>query len=448
MDMYFIVRRTERLKVSYAEVLRKAFSLKQVRAALANSGQRNRIFKPLNTFIIWLGQTIAPDQACRNALANARSAGILPKKSSVHTGGYCQARDRLQEEALHKIGIGLAEALVKAEKTEEYWHGRRVIVSDGSSVSLPDTKANQLVYPQPKTQAVGCGFPLIYIETLMSLGSGALMDFETGSGNGNELSLWRKMWHLLKPGDVLLGDGKYSSYADIVLLRKQGIDTVARLGKRKTDFRKGKIIGPKDHLVNWLKPQELPAWLKGESLPETMTVRELRFRVDVSGFRSETITIVTTLLDAELYPKEDIAELFFCRWQIELRFRDIKTMLNMDILRTKTPERARKELWMYLIAYNLLRTIMYASALKSGNVLARISFVGCRQRFLAAATCRCSAKRFCRLYHGLLNDLANDLNPDRPFRIEPRAIKRRKKQYDFLNKPREILREKLIKKGA
>jgi len=448
MNMFFIVRKSEELKVSYTEVLRKAFSLKQVRAALANSGQRNRIFKPLKTFIIWLGQTLAPDQSCRNALANARSAGIVPKKSSVHTGGYCQARDRLQESALRNIGVSLGETLIKAEKTDGCWYGRRVIVADGSSVSLPDTKANQAVYPQPNTQAVGCGFPVMYLGTLMSLASGALMDFETGSGNGNELSLWRKMWHLLESGDIMLGDSKYSSYADIAILKKRGIDTVARLGKRKTDFRKGKIIGLKDHLVEWSRPKELPAWLDKEVLPETMTVRELSYRVESPGARTETVTIVTTLLDVELYPKEEIAELFFCRWQIELRFKDIKIMLNMDILRTKTPERARKELWMYLIAYNILRTIMYAAALKSGQTVARISFVGCQQRLLAVAIDNCSDRQFCHLYHGLLNDLANDLNMDRPCRIEPRAIKRRKKQYDLLNQPREILKARLMKKGA
>lgn len=444
MNMFFIVRKAEELKVSCAEILKAAFSLEYVQKILISSGERNRIYKPVITWGIWLGQTLSADHSCRNALACAKSAGVLSRKASVHTGGYCQARNRLKEKALRTLGIGLGKELVKDEKPEDRWHGRRVIIPDGSSVSLPDTLANQKAYPQPNTQSDGCGFPVMYLNTLMSLASGSLLDFETGPGNGNELTLWRKMWHLLKSGDVILGDGKYSGYANIALLQKRGVDTVARFGKRKTDFRKGEIIALEDHIVEWERPKQLPSWLAGKCLPEKMMIRELRFRVEVTGFRSKTVTIATTLLDAETYPKQNIAELFFCRWQIELRLRDIKTMLGMDILRTKTPEQARKELWMYLTAYNLLRILMQAATVKNREIVARISFQGCRQRFLAVVMRNCSAKRFGYLYRTLLKDLANDLNPYRPLRIEPRAIKRRKKQYDLLNQPREILRQKLI----
>ena len=444
MDMFFIVRKASELKLSCTEIIKAAFSLEHVQKILISSGKRNRIYKPIITWGIWLGQTLSADHSCRNALAGAKSAGVLSKKTSVHTGGYCQARNRLKEEALRTLGVGLGKELVRSEKPEERWHGRRVIIPDGSSVSLPDTLSNQKVYPQPNTQSAGCGFPVMYLSALMSLTSGALLDFETGSGNGNELTLWRKMWHILQSGDVILGDGKYSSYADIALLRECGIDVVARFGKRKTDFRKGKIIALEDHIDEWERPKQLPSWLEGKCLPEKMMMRELRFHVAVTGFRSETVTIATTLLDAETYPKQDIAELFFCRWQIELRLRDIKTMLGMDILRTKTPERARKELWMYLTAYNLLRTLMKAATVESREIAARISFQGCRQRFLAIVARNCPAKRFGCLYRTLLKDLANDVNPYRPLRIEPRAIKRRKKQYDLLNQPREVLRQNLI----
>ncbi len=446
MDMFFIVRKAKELKMSCTEILRAAFSLERVQKILISSGKRNRIYKPVTTWGIWLGQTLSADHSCRNALAYAKSAGVLSKKTSVHTGGYCQARNRLKEKALRTLGVGLGKELVKGEKPGERWHGRRVIIPDGSSVSLPDTLSNQKVYPQPNTQSAGCGFPVMYLSTLMSLTSGALLDFETGSGNGNELTLWRKMWHLLQSGDVILGDGKYSAYANIAILRESGIDTLARFGKRKTDFRKGKIIALEDHIVEWERPKQLPSWLSDKCLPEKMMMRELRFRVEVTGFRSETVTIATTLLDAETYPKQDIAELFFCRWQIELRLRDIKTMLGMDILRTKTPERARKELWMYLTAYNLLRTLIRAATVENREIAARISFQGCRQRFLAIMMRNCPAKRFGFLYRTLLKDLANDLNPYRPLRIEPRAIKRRKKQYDLLNQPRKVLRQNLILK--
>ncbi len=279
MNMFFIVRKAKELKSSYAKVLRAAFSLEQVRRVLSKSGKRDRLYNPVNTWIIWLGQTLSVDHACRNALSYARSVGIVSKKASVHNGGYCQARDRLQEKALRKLGVGLGVELMKSEKVKDRWHGRRVIIPDGSSVSLPDTKANQTAYPQPKAQAVGCGFPVMYLNTLMSLTSGALLDFEPGPESEGELTRWRKMWHLLQPGDIILGDGKYPAYAYVALNRK-----------------KGKILGLKDHLVEWKRPKQLPAWTKGKNLPEKMLMRELCFRVEEPGFRCETVTIVTTLL--------------------------------------------------------------------------------------------------------------------------------------------------------
>jgi hypothetical protein len=445
MNISFIVRKKAELEAAGVEILQFAVSLEKIGEILSGACQRKRLFDPVTTLLIFLGQVLSADHSCRSAVANARAAGLLPRSASVHTGAYCQARDRLDEKALRSIATEIGRNLMEKESLEKRWNGRRVVVPDGSSVSLPDTPENHAMYPQPSTQADGCGFPIIYLCTLMSLCSGALLDFEIGSGNGNELSLWRKLWHLLAPGDVVLGDGKYSSYADIALLREQGIDVVARPGKRKVDFRRGKIIGVRDHIVEWRRPKKPPQWLGEKVLPEKMLMRELLFQVDVPGFRPEAITLATTLLDSEKYPKEDIAELFFCRWQVELRLRDIKTALGMDILRTKTPERARKELWMFLAIYNILRVLMYEASEEAGENLARISFQGTRQRLVAAAARTCSASRFKRAWRNLISDIGSDLNPDRPFRVEPRAIKRRKKQYDFLNQPRAILKQKLLR---
>jgi hypothetical protein len=292
-------------------------------------------------------------------------------------------------------------------------------------------------------QAAGCGFPVMYLCTLMSLASGALLDFATGGGAGGELALWRQLWSWLRARDVVLADALYPSYADVALLRERGVDVVARLRRRKTDFRRGIIFGLQDHLVCWSCPKQLPTWLGTQVLPAELTVRELRFQVEVPGFRSGQITLVTTLTDAQAFPKEDLAELFFCRWQVEVRLRDIKTTLGMERLRTKTPERARKELWMYLAAYNLLRTLMYAAAEQAGEAVRYVSFQGCRQRLLAVLAVGAKPS-FRRHYRRLLRDLAHDLNPDRPFRVEPRALKRRPKEYDRLNQPREIVRAKLL----
>lgn len=440
MDKIFIVRGAEELKAAGAKILEAAFSIELATQILGGLNKRKRFFDPVTTWLIFLGQTLAADHSCRNALSQACSAGILSRKASLHTGAYCQARDRLPEECLHQLSTGLGKELMEGERGEERWHGRRVLIVDGSSASLPDTAKNQAMYPQPNTQAPGCGFPVMYLCTLLSLASGALLDFAIGSGNGNELSLWRQLWNWLRSGDIVLGDGKYSSYGDLAMLRARNVDVVARLGKRYTDFRKGRILGVTDHLVCWQAPKQPPAWLGAQILPPEMTVRELRFQVNVPGFRVAQVTLVTTLLDAETYTKEDLAELFFCRWQVELRLRDIKIMLGMDHLRTKTPERARKELWMYLAAYNLLRTLMNAAAQKAHVPVARISFQGCRQR-LSAASPRAA---FAGQYKRLIRDLAEDLNPKRPFRVEPRVLKRRPKQYDLLNRPRSALRARLM----
>jgi hypothetical protein len=393
---------------------------------------------------MFLGQVLAPDHSCRNAVTQARAARLIGPKTSVHTGAYCQARDRLPEATLHVLAAGLGAHLTQSERVAERWHGRPVKVVDGSSTSLPDTPANQAAYPQPSAQATGCGFPVLYLCTLMSLASGALLDFTVGGSAGGELALWRQLWGLLESGDIVLGDRLYCGYADLALLRARGVDVVARLGRRKTDFRKGRIFCLQDHLTSWACPKLPPAWLGTQALPAAMPMRELRFRVEVPGFRTETITLATTLTDPEKYSKEDLAALYFQRWQMELRLRDIKSVLGMDKLRTTTPERVRKELWMYLAAYNLIRTLMYAAAQRKKVPLARISFQGCRQRLLAAAARRCSAQAFRSLYRRLLRELAHDLNPDRPFRIEPRAVKRRMKQYDLMVQPRAVLRRKLM----
>ena len=443
MAKVVIVRRASELKAVGATVLQAAFSLELVRQVLGGLGKRKRLFDAVTTWLIFLGQTLAADHSCRNALAQARAAKLVSTKASVRTGAYCQARNRLPEEALHSLATGLGAELSQAERKTARWHGRRVVVPDGSAVTLPDTPENQAAYPQHHEQEPGCGFPIMYLCTLMSLASGGLLDFALGNKHDGELNLWRRLWDFLLPGDIALGDRKYCSYADLALLRQRNVDVVARLGKRKTDFRKGRILGIEDHLTCWRAPENLPTWLGAQTIPAEMTVRELRYKVEVPGYRVQTVTLVTTLLDNEEYQKEDLAELFFCRWQVELRLRDIKTLLGMDYLRTKTPERARKEIWMFLAAYNLLRTLMYSAAQKSDAPVARISFQGCRQRLVAAATKMDRSAVFARQYRQLIRDVGQDLNPDRPFRVEPRAIKRRPKQYNLLNKPRAVLKQLL-----
>ena len=438
-----IVRRASELKAVGATVLQAAFSIGLVRQVLGGLGKRKRLFDAVTTWLIFLGQTLAADHSCRNALAQARAAKLVSAKASVRTGAYCQARNRLPEKPLHGLATGLGAKLSEAERKIERWHGRRVVVPDGSTVTLPDTPENQAAYPQYLEQAPGCGFPIMYLCTLMSLASGALLDFALGNKHAGELNLWRRLWNLFKPGDIVLGDRAYCSYADLALLRQRQVDVVARLGKRKTDFRQGRIVGIKDHITCWQAPAQLPAWVDTQAIPAQMTVREIRYDVAVPGFRVETVTLVTTLLDSAEYTKEDLAELYFCRWQVELRLRDIKILLGMEQLRTKTPKRVRKEIWMFLAAYNLLRTLMCSATSKANVPVARISFQGCRQRLVAAIPEMKGSAAFSRQYRRLIHEVARDLNPERPFRIEPRAVKRRLNQYSLLSKPRAVWKKLL-----
>ena len=214
MDMSFIVRRAGELKSAGVEILHLACSMELVLQTLDGLDCRHRIYDAATTWLMFLSQVLSPDHSCRNAVAQARAAGLLGAAASVHTGAYCQARERLPEESLHTLAAGMGAQLSQAERSDERWHGRRVMVADGSSVSMPDTTLNQAAYPQPSAQTPGCGFPVMYLCTLLSLASGALLDFAMGSGNGNELTLWRQLWGLLREGDILLGDRRYCGYAD------------------------------------------------------------------------------------------------------------------------------------------------------------------------------------------------------------------------------------------
>ena len=202
MNKYCIVRRAEELKAVGAKVLEAALSLELVTCVLAGVGRRKRYFDAVTTWLVFLGQCLDSDHSCRNALAQARAAGIVSKEASVHTGAYCKARDRLPEKELHQLATGLGCQLSEAERLWDRWHGRRVVVPDGSSVSMPDTAKNQAAYPQPAAQAAGCGFPILYFCALMSLASGALLNFVVGNKHDGELNLWRKLWAWLRPGDI------------------------------------------------------------------------------------------------------------------------------------------------------------------------------------------------------------------------------------------------------
>ncbi len=324
--------------------------------------KRRRLLFPERIFWLFLAQVLSPDGSCREAVSKflVWLAVVENKAASPCTGGYCEARARLPLDALREVHGKVAQS---TEVNNWRWLGRAVKVVDGSSVSMPDTPKNQKQYPQPSAQKPGCGFPVMRVVALFSLGSGMLLELAKGALSVHERTLFRQLWDSLSPDDVVLADSGFCGYADFHLLRRRGVDSVMRNHGSRTRGRKEiKRLGGGDFLVQWLKPKRRPQWLSKEEwreIPDFIEVREVRVAVEVPGFRTKHLVVATTLLDDVAYPKEAIAQLYRKRWAVELYLRDIKITMGMDILRCKSPDMVEKELWMHVIAHNLLRKQLF-----------------------------------------------------------------------------------------
>jgi hypothetical protein len=348
---------------------------------------RQRLFPPYVTLWTFLLQVLSPDGSCRDAITRLRAFQVAQGHSpcSPNTGSYCKARARLPEAVVACLAQEVGQRLSHSVPGHWRWKGRTVKLVDGSTVSMPDTPANQEAYPQHTQQQRGLGFPIARILGVFCLASGSLVTFAVGRYCGKETgepALLRQVAGCLAPGAVVLGDRCYSSYFMVASLQACGVDYVGRQHqRRKADFRRGQRLGYEDHLIVWTKPAR-PAWLDEatyQQVPDHLQVRELRVRVPRKGFRTRVLLVVTTLLTATAFTKEDIAALYRCRWHAELDLRAIKTALGMDIVRGKTPAMVRKELWMYVLAYNLIRSVMVAAAVRNGLVPRTLSFTGALQ---------------------------------------------------------------------
>lgn len=419
---------------------------------------RDRIYPPLVTLWVFLGQVLSADHSCRAAVARLIAHRISRGQSpcSSETGVYCQARKRLPEKLFSDVARQTGRELESNVALDWLWKRRRVLVYDGSTVSMPDTAKNQSAYPQPVAQKPGVGFPLARIAAFFSLSCGAVFDLGicryAGKGQ-SELGLLRTLWKILLPGDVMLADRYLCSWAEMVMLKQRGVDSVCRLNtNRKADFRRGKRLGEGDHLVKWFKPTVLRSvdWQTYKSLPDFLMVRETRVQVEQPGFRSKTIVIATTLLDAEEFTRDDLAQLYRARWNAELDLRSLKQTMQMDVLRCNTPELVRKEIWTHILAYNLIRTIIAQAATKHGIEPRSISFKGAMQTLeafqpLIAIQGQYDSAFRTNLYQRLLDAIATHRVADRPDRFEPRRRKRRPKPYDRLMKPRHEAKRDILK---
>ena len=423
----------------------------------ANITWLDRIFSPLVTLWVFLGQILSADHSCRAAVARliAHRLSCGERACSSETGAYCQARKRLPERFFADVARQTGQALETEVGGRWRWKHRRVYVYDGSSVSMPDTEPNQTAYPQPVAQKPGLGFPLARIAAVFSLACGAILDVAicryAGKGQ-SELGMLRTLWNLFQPGDILLADRLMCSWAEIVLLKQRGVECVCRFtSHRTTDFRRGQRLGPGDHIVRWAKPLMLRSVDREtyKLLPDSLTIRECRVRIATPGFRVQVLLLATTLLDAREYSKEDLAELYRARWNAELDLRSLKQTLQMDVLRCKTPDLVRKELWTHILAYNLIRTIMAQAAAGHHRDPRTVSFKATVQTLKAfqpiiAMSGNAAHEIRTRLYQALLDALVVHRVGDRPGRVEPRQKKRRPKCYDRLMKPRHIAKQAIL----
>lgn len=406
---------------------------------------RARVFTPWRTFWIFLFQTLSPGQSCRATVQAAR-LWLGRRGLSGNTAAWCQARSRLPTPLLQSALAGGAKLLCAQVRDAHLWHGRRVRVVDGTSVQLPDTPAHQQVYPQPRTQKPGCGFPVMRLVVMFCLSCGALVAYATDGLAVSERLLWHRLWNTLCAGDVLLGDRGFCSMVEFWMLSQRGVDCVTRLHQRRsTGVRRLKQLGPNDWLVEWIGTVR-PQWLTAEQwagVPASLRVRHVTFQVPIKGFRTTEVTVSTTLLDERRWPATELAELYRRRWQAELYIRNIKTTMGMERLTCKSPRMAAKQLLMYLIAYNLIRSLMWEAAARRRCPPTRLSFKGAVDTLLQwapllALSPRSRTKTVLRQF---LDALASHRLPDRPDRLEPRALKHRPKNYPLLTKPRRQYQE-------
>lgn len=412
---------------------------------------RERVLDPVTTVHLFALQILHGNTACSH----------VPRLGAVPCTGeaYCQARQRLPLRALQYLVRSLSHHLdASAMLDDGRWHGHRTFLTDGSSVSMPDTPELQKEFSQPGAQKPGCGFPVMHLLALFHAGSGFLLNLVGAPLRTHDMSRVGQVHRDLAEGDVLVGDRAFCSFTHLALLAAQKVFGVFRAHQKQiVDFRphrrmassqsrkRGvrnlptsrwlKRLGRHDQLVEYIKPKKRPTWLTDETyalLPDTMIVRELRYTIAERGCRTRVITLATNLLDPERYPAADIAALYGQRWQIETNFRHLKQTLRMDVLRCHTVEGINKELMMYALVYNLVRLVMLEAAKRQGVPVERISFIDA-VRWLADAA------------HGAA-ELKLRLVPDRPGRAEPRAVKRRPKEYARLNQPRKILRKWLRRK--
>lgn len=434
-----------------AESIRRAF-----REEDALFGQ-NDIFSTQIVLWAFLAQTLRDGKgvACSAAVVDIAAYMLQTDQDppSGDTGDYCRARAKLSLAALRRLVRESSRQLEGAIAPSWLWKGLHAKLVDGFTFTMPDTPENQKAFPQLRSQLPGVGFPMARACSVMSLATACVCDVAIGPYEGKETgenALLRGMLDTFEENDLVVFDRCYCSFMMLALLSLGGVHVCTRLHqRRRSDFRRGRRLGPGDHLITWTRPAR-PSWMSQEQydrIPETLTLRELQFDVTAPGRRVETLVVVTTLTDPEAYSKEEIAELYGFRWNVELDILQIKQTLHLDHVRCKTPEMVRRELWVTLLAYNLIRKVIATSAAVHEKQPRHLGFTLACQSILASwmlfSTGSCRDTR--AMYNTMLAHIAANEVADRSGRIEPRVLKRRRHRYPLMRRPRQQLRAELGK---
>jgi hypothetical protein len=451
----WISEKVKSLHQSNALPFHEILDAEMVNAALKAAGVtfKQRIYTPFVTVCMFLSQVLDPDHSCRAAVARLIVWLVLTGREpcSSDTGSYSDARHRLPLEVIVELVRRTARKTDADASQQWLWNERKTWLIDGTTVSMPDTPENQQAFPQANTQKPGLGFPMARLVAIISLATGVVRDLAMGPYKGKETgetALLRTLLDGLEAGEIVVGDRYFASYFLLAALIERGVDGLFRMHqRRKFDFQRGRRLGPEDHVVTWTKPPR-PEWMDEETyaqIPNELEIRELRFRVNRAGFRVNELVLVTTMVDGAKYTKEDLADLFLERWNIELDLRSIKDVLQMDVLRCMTPEMVKKEIWMHLLAYNLIRGVMAQAAKEHDKQPRRISFKGALQTMAAfdGALRSATPERREHLVAVMLKAISEHQVGDRPGRVEPRANKRRPKAQDYLMEPRKQARKRL-----
>lgn len=416
------------------------FSADSIGAIVAHTpATRSTVFTPLVTLKAFIGQVLAADGSCRQAVAGvlADRLGTEEPANTANTGPYCKARQRLPLEQLEDSARTAGLELHQEAPAEWQWKGHKVVLADGTTVTMPDTPESQAVFPQPESQKPGLGFPMARMVALISLAAGTVIAYALGPYQGKdtgETSLLSQLLDYLSAGDLLMADRYYCTFAIIALMQARNIPVLFQMhARKKADFSRGIRLGAKDHWVTWKKPKRKPVWMSVEeyaALPDTITVRELA----VAG-----MVYVTTLFDPKTYRKQELASLYQDRWIIELDIRAIKTHMGMDMLRCKSPDMVKKEIAVHILAYNIIRGNLMQAAHLYGKIPRRLSFKSAVQlmREVPAKIAALAGESLIKALLSLLKAIASTPIGIQKRGSQPRAIKRRPKPYPLLTVPRK-----------